>query len=228
MEKITAVYEDGDIIVCRKAAGIATQTKRVGKTDLVSLLKNYRVQNGEDAYIGVVHRLDQPVEGVMVFAKNPAAAANLSTQFAQHQVQKYYYAAVQAISDDAHIINSSWVTLTDDMTWDGRTNVAQIVPSGTKGAKKAILDYQILSVVKDTALVNIRLHTGRHHQIRVQMAHAGLPLIGDHKYGPTSPDTSLALCSYRLQFSHPRSEQVMDFSIRPEHPLLLQLLEKVS
>lgn len=220
MMQIEILYEDEDIIVCRKPAGVATQTKRPGQQDMESLLRNHRVQNGETPYIGVVHRLDQPVEGVMVFGKNRRASSELSRQVRERQIGKKYYAYV-TLSDDFEFAGASEGTLTDYMTWNPGTNVAQIVePQRAEAfkAKKAVLDYRVLSVEGRHALLDITLHTGRHHQIRLQLAHLGCPILGDKKYGGDSTGGSLALCAYRLQFEHPRTHRKVTFSIEPENP----------
>ncbi len=186
------LYEDNDIFVCHKPAGIATQTARVGQADMVSEITNYLKASGSDLktplYVGVVHRLDQPVEGILVFAKNKAAAADLSRQAAGDGMKKEYLPEV-------------------------------------KGAKEAKLSYEVLSAgPSGTALVKVRLYTGRHHQIRVQMTNAGMPLLGDHKYaGEAALKISaglgvreIALCAYRLAFVHPKTGKNMQFEIKPE------------
>ena len=273
MSKERILYEDKNIIVCHKASGIATQTARVGQADMVSEITNYltlkafhdakaadgrRPQNkietrGEKysrdsqstPYVGVVHRLDQPVEGILVFARNKQTAAELSRQITENYMEKYYYAVVCG-----HNFNKGG-ELTDYLLKDGRTNTSCIVLPEIKDARKAVLEYEILTEiptermfamrspsersvsevvsVADTnplrlALARIRLHTGRHHQIRVQMSHAGMSLLGDYKYADTQTVgiseqmhvKEIALCAYRLTFWHPKTGKRMDFQIRPE------------
>lgn len=223
MENIDFIYEDNDIIVCRKPAGIATQTRRPEQPDMESLLNGHLASNGQPARIGIVHRLDQPVEGVMVYAKNTAAAARLSQQVAQRQIGKYYYALVSPLHD----LSADWVTLTDYMTWNTKTNYAGIVRKETPGAKKAVLEYRLIHQNEDSALLDVHLHTGRHHQIRLQMAHAGMPLVGDRKYGGSAavPREALGLCAYRLDFLHPTTGDPMSFSITPSHIRMRSFLE---
>lgn len=217
------LYEDNDIIVCHKPAGIATQTARVGQADMVSEITNYLKAGGFDKkkslYVGVIHRLDQPVEGILVFAKNKAAAADLSRQAAGDAMEKEYLAVV------CGKLFSQAGELKDYLLKDGRTNISRIVPPEVKGAKEARLSYEILSEGSyGTALARIRLYTGRHHQIRVQMANAGMPLLGDRKYaGEEAVSLSLqlgikeiALCAYRLTFTHPKTGKRMRFEISPE------------
>ena len=218
------LYEDEDMIVCHKAAGIATQTARIGQADMVSEVTNYLMNQ---TYVGVVHRLDQPVEGVLVFAKSKRAASELSRQIADNRMEKDYYAVICGQG------SARRGTLTDYLLKDGKTNMSGVVPPELKGAKKAVLEYEILAqhIVPEQvnpegriALVRIRLHTGRHHQIRVQMSHAGMGLLGDYKYADKETAyvsgqmhvKEVALCAYRLALRHPVSGKRMQFQIRPE------------
>lgn len=215
------LFEDKDIMICRKPAGVATQTKRLGQQDMESLLKNYRAKKGEPPYIGIVHRLDQPVEGVMVFAKNQKAAAGLSKQVQERVIGKYYY-AVSASRTEA---NEG--VLEDYLFTDKKANFTQVVDKETeenylKEAKYAKLEYKVVETKEDKTLFDIKLHTGRQHQIRVQMAHVGCPLVGDGKYnvqqdieGKSNFNTGLALCSYKLEFEHPTKKIPMQFEIKP-------------
>ena len=161
------IYEDEDIIVCKKPAGVATQTRRIGQADMESLLKNYRASKGELPYIGVVHRLDQPVEGIMVFAKNKEAAADLSRQIKTKLADKYYYAMTDGVPEKKK------GTLEDELLQNGKTNTSEVVERGTPQAKHASLSYEVVEQDGKHAVLRIKLDTGRHHQIRVQMAHAG-------------------------------------------------------
>lgn len=211
------LYEDEVIIVCVKEPGVATQTKQIGQKDMESMLRTYRMQKGEASYIGVVHRLDQPVAGVMVFAKSKEAAAYLSRQIAQKAADKYYYAVTDGIPAKKSGI------LEDYLLRDGRTNLSKVVPEKTDGAKRAELSYEVLEQNGQSAIVRIKLNTGRHHQIRVQMAHAGCPLVGDRKYNfkenMKQGGRQLALCAYKLAFAHPTTKKKMEFEI--ENPFSL-------
>lgn len=223
------LYEDNDIIVCHKPAGIATQTARVGQADMVSEITNYLAMTtkGSSPYVGVVHRLDQPVEGVLVFAKNRQAAADLGRQIQENRMEKYYYAVV--CGRDFKPCGE----LTDYLLKDGKTNTSRVVQPEVKEAKKAVLDYKIVAeqtceeaadMALRIALVEIHLHTGRHHQIRVQMSHAGMSLLGDYKYAePEVVKVSeqmnikeIALCAYKLSFLHPGTGKLLQFQIEPE------------
>ena len=241
MGKPDIIYEDNDIIVCYKPAGIATQTRRIGQQDMESFIRNYRAAKNEPLYVGIVHRLDQPVEGVMVFAKNQKAAASLSRQIKEHTTEKYYRAASrgQGVSgtdkkEDNHA--PAWHTLTDYISFDKRTNTSKITSEKDRLAKKAVLQYRVISVTPDRdgsqnecirTEFDIKLLTGRHHQIRLQLAHIGYPLIGDTKYRKPASNNSgmgsksgrtgggvreqLALCSYKIVFDHPATGERMTF-----------------
>ena len=207
------LYADEAIVVVYKPAGLAVQTKKMGEKDLESLLRTWQAGQGAGTYIGVVHRLDQPVEGIMVLARTKTAAAALSAQAAGTDMQKTYVAVTQGVLPEAE------GPLTDFLLRDGRTNTSRVVDKKTAGAKKAVLDYKVLAVTENLsrALVEIHLHTGRHHQIRVQFAHAGTPLVGDTKYGGGSSDP-LALCAWALTFTHPVMGQRIRVSCRPGNP----------
>ncbi|MCD8151238.1 MAG: RluA family pseudouridine synthase [Clostridiales bacterium] len=227
------IYEDSDILVCEKPAGLPVQTAKTGRPDLVSELKNYRAKKHEEPYIGLVHRLDQPVCGVMVFAKTKAAAAHLSRQVSSRSISKEYLAVVcglpesasytESISDiqsgqEKHTLHQAG-DLRDFLLKDGRTNTSRIVPEHTPGAKEARLSYKVIRSDPETgrSLVRIHLHTGRHHQIRVQFAHAGFPLYADTKYGQPLPAGSfcpVALCSYKISFIHPKTGKTMTFAVK--------------
>lgn len=218
------IYEDKQILVCHKPSGIAVQNARFGVLDMECGLKNYLAAKNPDkvVYLGVVHRLDQPVEGVIVFAKTPEAARELSRQMAKGEMCKKYLAVTSGKPEKKEGI------LEDYLKKDGKTNTSAVVTSDTAGGKKARLSYRILQEVKVKNreagpesedifyLVQIILETGRHHQIRVQMAHAGMPLIGDRKYNAQEKSRlPLGLCSCELHFVHPKTKKKMDFHVTP-------------
>ena len=198
------LYEDQHIIVCRKEAGVAVQTARMSQMDMESALKNYLAvkDSGKMPYLAVIHRLDQPVRGVLVFAKTPFAAKELSRQVTDHTIGKYYLAEVEGV------IPADSGTLEDFLLKDGRTNTSKVVDAKTKDAKKAVLHYK----KRDDHTIEIELVTGRHHQIRVQCAHAGMPLKGDTKYNPGAKiGEQLGLCAYHLVLKHPKTGKCMEF-----------------
>ena len=226
------LYEDKDQIAIYKPAGVATQTARLGEKDLVSEVKNHIAKEGGkvNPFVGVINRLDQPVEGIVLFAKNQKAAAALSKQMQDGSMQKYYLAAVFGHMEKENDI------LTDYLEKDARTNSSRVVSATSKDAKKAMLEYNVIATVGKMQFVKIHLLTGRHHQIRVQFSHREHPLIGDTKYGS---DESMALgreanaktpalCAYRLMWKHPVSPKEMDIKIAPEHPVLRGFYEAVK
>lgn len=216
------LHEDGEILVVHKPAGIATETARVGQADVVSELKNYRARKGEDAYIGVVHRLDQPVEGLLVFAKTPQAAAALTRELMDGRLEKRYAALV-----DGEVLAGRGAVLVDYLVKDAHTNLSKVVDKDINGAKEARLRYEGVRTclagepASAVSLVEITLFTGRHHQIRVQLSHAGLALLGDGKYGTAHSKAlsrqigigNVALVANRLDFLHPADGRQMQFSI---------------
>lgn len=239
------VYEDMHLLVCYKPAGVPVQSAKIGVKDCESMLKNYLHEKNPgkgEPYLGLIHRLDQPVEGLLVFAKTPAAAAALSRQNADGKMQKEYLAVrrsvdkvvenqgkyVKICGKPVDFVENSvdkWSRQEDFLRKNGRENRSEIVPAGTPGAKKAVLFYQVLKAEEGLQLLEIRLQTGRHHQIRVQMAGMGTPLVGDRKYGPSEVDVDNvdnsypALCAYHLEFLHPKTGKEMSFTRLPQNPV---------
>lgn len=217
------IYEDDAVLVCVKAAGMPVQTASARTFDMVSALKNYRAVRKEEPYLGLIHRLDQPVEGVMVFAKTRAAAAFLSRQMSEQGMDKCYLAVA------AGAVKPKRGHLKDYLLRDGKNNVSRTVSADTPGAKLAGLFYQVLEYTpdQDASLIKIDLETGRHHQIRVQMANAGFPLEGDRKYNPHWKGCeNIALCSFKIGFIHPVTKKKMEFFIRPSNKYF-QLFEQL-
>lgn len=239
-QKIQILYEDKHIIVCYKPHGIAVQSRKAGIPDLEHMLLNHIASSRhpsaskkpEKPYLAVIHRLDQPVAGILVFAKTRDAAKALNSQLTSGSFGKHYLALVEG----APVQNQG--TLTDYMIKDGRTNTSRICEKDMTGAKQAKLSYRVLSnrnisydeifphitsksaeTIDPCTLLEVTLDTGRHHQIRVQLAHMGCPIAGDTKYNPgarTAPGwQTLCLCAYRLSFSHPVTGKEMVFSLRP-------------
>ena len=250
------LYEDDWILVCRKPAGLATQTARVGQEDLVSRLKKHLGTAGAPC-LGVVHRLDQPVEGLLVFAKTRAAAAGLSRQLTEGCLNKRYLAlvcmpvpgaglresgaepggpGVELGESGAQPAPSPEGRLTDFLVKEG--NLARVVPAGTPGAKRAVLSYRLGERFWDgaAAVADISIETGRFHQIRVQMAHGGMPLVGDAKYGDERARSlgrrlmpgRLALCACELSFRHPAAGKKLTYRIEPDFLNLAQLHKKAE
>lgn len=214
-------YEDDAILVIHKPAGIATETARLGQADVVSELKNYLKAKGKGTYLGMIHRLDQPVEGLLVFAKTPEAAKILSKQLENGTLKKSYAALVPKIQGNADRQGQ----LEDYLLKNAKTNLSMVVTPNTQGAKKAKLSWKLLHDIEKEevaySLVEVDIFTGRHHQIRVQMSHAGMPLLGDGKYGNELSRgitekleiRHTALLANRLSVVHPVTKEKMQFEI---------------
>ena len=215
------LFEDEHVVVVKKDAGIPVQAGKLRIMDLQGLIKNElyrRNRKGGEPYLGIVHRLDQPVEGAMVFAKTPFAAADLSEQVQDGRMKKHYLALLCGKP------SKDCGKLVDYLLKDGRTNTSMVVKEYTKEAKRSELNYRVMSMGETTSLVEVELITGRHHQIRVQMANAGWPLYGDTKYNPQFQEISepvqTALCAYKLSFVHPKTKKIMEFCIEPDNSML--------
>ena len=206
------VYEDNHVIVAVKPPNLLSQADRTGDGDLLSALKEYireKYRKPGEVYLGLVHRLDRPVGGLMVFARTSKAAARLSAQLQKHDIGREYLCVCEGeIPGPLH--------LTDWLLKDKRLNHVSVVPEGTPEAQKAILHCTPLETSGGLTLCAIRLETGRSHQIRVQMNHAGHPLWGDNRYGHGVPGQQVALWGYRLTFEHPVSHKLMVFERMPE------------
>lgn len=209
---LNILYEDSEILVCEKPAGIATQSSRIETPDMVSLLKNYLRQQSpqQQPYLAVIHRLDQPVTGLLVFAKSKRAAADLNKQLTAAGFGKHYLALLTGIPSPDE------TDLTNYLIKDNKTNTSRICTQNTPGSKVARLHYKLIQKWSHSSLAEITLDTGRHHQIRVQMAHLGCPIQGDVKYGATVPG-QLQLYAYRLTFRHPVHHQLLEFTLDTSH-----------
>lgn len=223
--RIKVVYEDKSLIVIHKPAGLATQSSKVGQADVVSELKNYFASKKEQVYVGVIHRLDQPVEGILIFAKDKKTAASLSSQLAEGTLNKEYLAAVYCLKE-----SEPSGDLIDYLIKDGN-NMAQVVGEHTPGAKRAILHYETLHTVDDSEdkvkIMKVHIDTGRFHQIRVQMAHGTMPLLGDIKYGGEVPLEinrkygigNVALFANKICFIHPATGRLLSFEIKSDNKI---------
>lgn len=232
--KTSIVFEDKTILVCYKPAGLAVQSGRIGHMDMESEIKNYLCSRKNAVpYLGVIHRLDQPVEGLLVFALDTQGAAELNRQLVQGNLEKKYFAVVCGKLPEGR------QELVDYLIKDSKSSTAKVVKSTNENGKKAILSFECLSydALKDISLAEIEIKTGRYHQIRVQMAHAGYPLLGDKKYGTDQSIKrseeegikTVALCASFLNFIHPESKKKMQFFRKPENPIFSnfkQILEK--
>ena len=216
---LRVLYTDQDIIVAVKPAGVESQAARKFAPDMISEIRKYLVINkmctpGKEPYVGVIHRLDKTVSGVMVYGRTKKAAAALSEQVQNRRMEKIYDAVVcgKPVNNVDNYVDYLLKSV------DG--NYSQVVDKGITGAKRAELSFETVET-KETeegpfSLVRIRLKTGRHHQIRVQFAHHGLPLYGDTRYNPAPGAGPLALCAVSLSFSHPTTGKSMTFSMDPQ------------
>lgn len=222
------LYEDNDILVIQKPAGLAVQSARIGQPDVVSELKNYLAAGslqgknvpGIQPYLGIVHRLDQPVEGLLVYGKNQKAAAELGRQLQGADFTKEYLAVVCGKPQEER------QELVDYLIKEN----GRAVVSTQKEAKKAVLQYEVAAVKtiesEEVSLLRVRLATGRFHQIRAQLSHAGFPILGDSKYGNEKSSNmakrlgirNTGLCAVRLVFLHPANKKKMEYTVSPTNP----------
>ncbi len=215
MEKLNVIYEDNHIIVVQKIVNIPSQADKSGSIDMLTLVKQYikeKYQKPGNVYVGLVHRLDRPVGGVMVFAKTSKAASRLSNQIREKTIKKKYLAVVDGKFEEKKGM------LEDYLYKDERNNISKVVNKDKKGAKYAKLDFEVLGYKEDKnlSLVKVNLHTGRHHQIRLQMANSGHSIFGDQKYGTRGKGKQIALWAYNLEFEHPTTKEKLQFRIYPE------------
>lgn len=223
------LFEDSYIIVAKKPSGVPTQTKSFSTPDMEKILKNYLVQSAtkkgkklSNPYLAVIHRLDQPVSGILVFAKDAKTAANLNRQLNTRGFTKCYLALVD------HEPKQREGELHDYLVKDARSNTSKICDKNTAGAKKADLHYNVISLDSElgiiakrvwgdtisSTLLEVILGTGRHHQIRVQLSSMGCPIEGDSKYGGSAAaDRTLKLCAYKLEFHHPVTGKKLMFHL---------------
>ena len=209
-QNINILYEDNHIIVVHKPANMPVCLDSSNDTDLLSKLKEYikiKYNKQGNVYLGLVHRLDRPVEGIMVFAKTSKAASRLSNQITNNKFNKTYCAVVENNPKKEN-------TFIDYLTKNEKENTSYI--TNEKDGKKSILKYEVLSKKDNLSLVKINLLTGRHHQIRVQFSSHGYPLYGDHKYNNNfinDNKTNIALVAKKLEFYHPTTKELLTFEI---------------
>ena len=203
-DELNILYADKDILVCIKPARVLSTDEPGGLPDLIRQeLKN------EKADIRTVHRLDRVVSGVMVLARNAKAASELSRQVREDAFQKEYLAVIHGCPA------KDCGTLVDLLYRDKARKMTFVADSPAKGVQEAVLDYTVLSHKDDMSRVQIRLHTGRTHQIRVQFASRSMPLVGERKYSELNDPCEIALWSYRIAFAHPRTGEKMEFTHNP-------------
>ncbi len=207
----SVVYLDNHLLVVNKPAGLLSQADRTGDVDLLSLAKAFikeRFNKPGNVYLGLVHRLDRPASGVMVLARTSKAAGRLTAQFKQRTVDKRYLALVEGTLQGAG-------RCVDYLVKENQQ--VRVVEASYPSAKRAGLSWEALASGSRCTLVRIQLETGRAHQIRVQLAHRGFPLVGDMRYGGTQEldGRNLALHSYRLTLEHPTLREAMTWVTPP-------------
>lgn len=224
------IHEENSFLVLYKPAGIAIQSAQAFKTDVLREVTNYLAKKqGSVPYVGMVHRLDQPVEGLLVFGKNQKTTANLSKQLSENQKScRKDYVAVVSVENGQTFSAGQTETLIDYLEKDAKLSLAKITDE--KKGKRAELTYEVVEQVGEIALLNIQLKTGRFHQIRAQLSNAGLPIIGDQKYGSEKAKSlanqyrvkTVALCANQLMFLHPITGAQVGYCKRPENPIFEQ------
>ncbi len=219
-KNIKLIFEDNHIIVITKPSGILSQADNTGEEDMLTILKQYIKDSKNkqgNVFLGLIHRLDRPAGGVMVFAKTSKAAARISQQIRDREFEKEYIAVIK----NTNISESG--RLTHYLYKDIKTNTVKTVKESYPGAKKAELEYTIIKRKNEFAWVSIRLITGRYHQIRVQFSTIGAPLFGDAKYGKEifKRGSQLALWSNKIIFKHPVTKKKLIFSYPPAEDFFL-------
>ena len=214
MQKLKVIYEDNHIIVVEKPVNIPSQGDKTGDIDMLSIIKDYlkeKYNKPGNVYLGLVHRLDRPVGGVMVFAKTSKAASRLSEEVRLKEFQKTYLVIVNGKMENKK------GTLEDYLLKNERNNISKVVKENTKNSKLAILDYEVLKYDEeiDLSVLKINVHTGRHHQIRVQLSSRNHSIYGDQKYGGRGHGKQITLWAYKLKIKHPTTKEIMEFTSIP-------------
>lgn len=213
---IKVIYEDNHIIVVEKPVNIPSQGDKTGDVDMLTIIKDYlkeKYNKPGEAYLGLVHRLDRPTGGIMVFAKTSKAASRLSEQIRNKEFRKTYLCIVDGKMEKEQD------SFEDYLVKNEKTNMSRVTEKSNKNAKLALLDYKVLKYNPEINLsvLEVLLHTGRHHQIRVQFASRNHSLCGDQKYGTRGRGKQLALWAYKLEFNHPTTKEILTFECEPEH-----------
>ena len=226
-EDLKVIYEDNHIIVVEKPVNIPSQGDKTGDVDMLTIIKEYlkeKYNKPGNVYLGLIHRLDRPVGGVMVFAKTSKSAARLSEQVRDKVFKKKYLVIANGKFDKETGV------LSDYLLKNERKNMSRVVPEGTKNSKYAELDYEILKYDAELNLsvLKINLHTGRHHQIRVQLSSRNHSIYGDQKYGGRGHGKQICLWAYELTINHPITKEEMTFKSIPKMEKSWKILEDIK
>jgi len=210
---VNVIYEDNHLLVVEKPYGVLSQSDATGDDDMLSLCKDYikhKYNKPGDVYLGLVHRLDRPTGGVMVFARTSKAAARLTKQIQSGQFEKSYLAVLTSRpeKDGGRLVHY--------LLKDENERMAKVVEPGYDGSKKAELEYEVVEEKDGLTLVNVKLLTGRFHQIRVQFNEIGCSVYGDMKYGKCDIKEKLALFAYKVCLEHPTRKERMCFEAKPK------------
>ncbi len=212
MNNLNILYEDNHVIVVEKMPGILSQSDISGSLDLLGMVKNYikeKYKKQGNVYLGLVHRLDRNVGGIMVFAKTSKAAKRLNEQIKTHKFNKTYIAYVKGI------IKNKKNKLINYIYKDEKLRKGIITDKNNNLAKEAILEYEVIDYIDSNTIVKVNLITGRFHQIRLQLSNINHPIIGDIKYGDQN-DNNLYLYAYKLEFYHPVTKELLSFKLLPK------------
>ena len=226
-EKLNVIYEDNHIIVVEKPVNVPSQGDKTGDVDMLTIIKEYlkeKYNKPGNVYLGLIHRLDRPVGGVMVFAKTSKAAARLSQQVREKVFKKKYLVIANGKFEKEKGI------LSDYLLKNERKNMSRVVEEGTKNSKFAELDYEVLKYDSELNLsvLKINLHTGRHHQIRVQLSSRNHSIYGDQKYGGRGHGKQICLWAYELTIIHPITQKEMTFKSIPKFEKSWKILEDIK
>ena len=221
MSDLTILYEDAHLVICLKPPGVLSEDSEKGRCMPALLREHYRAQ-GKNDYIATVHRLDKIVGGVMVFSRRRQVTGQLTAAIARHEITKEYLAVLRGHPEKAED------TLKDLLFRDAAHNKSYVVRRMRKGVREARLSYREIARTEALSLVRIQLHTGRTHQIRVQFASRGLPLLGDIRYGSRDERCTAALWSYRLALRHPVTGEMVDVSALPPEGYPWQLFGEIG
>ena len=222
--KLKVIYEDNHIIVVEKIPNVPSQEDETGDISMMKLIKDYikeKYNKPGNVYLGLVHRLDRPVGGVMVFAKTSKAASRLSNQVREKVFKKEYLAVVDGK------LEQEKGTLENYLYKDKKTNTSYVVNKDKKDSKYAKLDYEVIKYDKenDLSLIKINLYTGRHHQIRVQLSNFGHSIYGDQRYGSRGKNKQIALWAYKLIIEHPTKKEKIEFEDLPKEVGVWKILK---